>query len=245
MSKATHDRNRTQEIILTHAMAEFAAKGYDGARVDSIATRCSLSKNMLYHYFGSKEGLFIAVLERTYAILRARQADVSIRSLDPVDAMRGLVAHTFQAFVEYPEVIAILNSENLHRGRHIKQSERISELYNPLIDIIREVLERGAQQGVFRPGIDPIILYISLASLAYHYISNQYTLQAALGIDLMSDDRRQAWLAHISNMLIAFCKDACTISVAATPAAERGPAAQRRSRAKRQLSKLTDQSGPC
>jgi TetR/AcrR family transcriptional regulator len=206
MAKAAHDRNRTRETILTQATAEFASKGYDGARVDSIAERCGLSKNMLYHYFGSKDGLFVAVLERTYEILRARQADLSLRALGPIEAMQKLVEHTFWAFVENPAVIAILNSENLHQGRHIAQSDKIQELYNPLVAMIREVLDRGVKQGVFRAGIDPIILYISLASLGYHYISNQYTLQAALGIDLTSREKQIAWLEHIKDMILAFCR---------------------------------------
>jgi TetR/AcrR family transcriptional regulator len=207
MAKPAHDRNRTRENILTQATVEFASKGYDGARVDSIAERCGLSKNMLYHYFGSKDGLFVAVLERTYEILRARQGDLSLRALGPEEAMERLVEHTFWAFVENPDVIAILNSENLHQGRHIARSTRIQELYNPLVAMIRDVLARGAKEGAFRPGVDPIKLYISLASLAYHYISNQYTLQAALGIELTSREKQTEWLDHIKHMILAFCRN--------------------------------------
>ena len=199
------DPAKTRERILRHATAEFATKGYDGARVDSIARRCQLSKNMLYHYFNSKEGLFIAVLERTYERLRARQRDFAVRGSDPVDAMRELIAHTFSALLEHREVIALLNSENLHKGRHIQRSRRIRVLYEPLVDTIREVLRRGAAQGIFRRDIDPVTLYVSLSSLAYHYISNQYTLKAAFGIDFTTKDRRKAWLAHISDMILTYC----------------------------------------
>lgn len=196
----------SRETILAHATAEFAAKGYDGARVDSIAARCRLSKTMLYHYFKSKEGLFVAVLERMYERLRARQRDFAIRARDPVEALRELVAHTFNAFLEHPEVIALLNTENLHKGRHLRQSRRIKELYDPLVDTLREILHRGLEQGVFRPNIDPIALYISLSSLAYHYISNQYTLKAVFGVDFTSEERQRTWLAHITDMIVRYCQ---------------------------------------
>ncbi len=204
--RAPTDPARTRARILAHATAEFAAKGYDGARVDSIARRCRLSKNMLYHYFGSKEGLFIAVLERAYETLRTRQRDFAIRGSDPIDAMRRLVAHTFAALLEHQELIALLASENLHKGRHIQRSRRIRALYDPLVDTIREVLRRGAAAGLFRRDIDPIVLYLSLSSLAYHYISNQFTLKAAFGIDFTAKERRKAWLAHITDMILTYCR---------------------------------------
>src|SRR5712691_6215228 len=206
MRKAGPQSHGTRERILVHATAEFAAKGFEGARVDTIARRCRLAKNMLYHYFGSKEGLFIAVLERTYETLRTRQRDFAIRGSDPVNAMRRLVAHTFSALLEHREAIALLNNENLHKGRHARRSKRIRALYDPLVDTIREVLRRGAARGIFRADIDPVTLYLSLSSLAYHYISNQYTLKAAFGIDFSAEQRRKAWLAHITDMILTYCQ---------------------------------------
>lgn len=205
MRRKSRNPERTREKILREATAEFAARSYDGARVDSIAKRCRLSKNMLYHYFGSKEGLFVAVLEHMYEMFRKRQRDFAVRAADPVKAMRQLVAHTFSALLDNPEVIALLNSENLHHGRHIKRSRRIRELYDPLVDTIREVLRRGAESGVFRPNIDPVTLYLSLSSLAYHYLSNQYTLRVALDTDFTSPEERRAWLNHITDMILTYC----------------------------------------
>jgi TetR/AcrR family transcriptional regulator len=205
MRRKSRNPERTRQKILREATAEFAARSYDGARVDSIARRCRLSKNMLYHYFGSKEGLFIAVLERMYETLRKRQRDFAARAGDPVKAMRQLVAHTFSALLDHPEVIALLNSENFHHGRHIKRSRRVRDLYDPLVDTIREVLRRGVAEGVFRPNIDPVTLYISFSSMAYHYISNQYTLHAIFDMDFTSTERRRAWVNHISDMVLAYC----------------------------------------
>jgi TetR/AcrR family transcriptional regulator len=211
----TRDPVRTRERILRNATTEFAAKGYDAGRVDAIARRSKVSKNMLYHYFSSKEGLFVAVLERMYERFRANQQDLSIRIGDPEMAMRHLVAHTFNALLDHPEVIALLNAENLQKGRHIQRSERIRDLYAPLVQTIADVLQRGEQAGTFRSDIDPVTLYLSLSSLAYHYISNQHTLKAAFGIDFTAPERQQAWLAHITEMVVGFCR--------AEPAARRRP----------------------
>ncbi len=206
MKRTGADSKNTRKRILRHSMAEFAAKGYDGARVDSIAHRCQLSKNMLYHYFNSKEGLFIAVLENAYETFRTRQRDFAIRDTDPVDAMCQLIAHTFYALLENQDFIALLNTANLHKGRHIRRSRLIRSLYDPLVETVREILRRGAAKGVFRPSIDPLNLYLSLSSLAYNYISNQYTLKVAFGIDLMTKNRREIWLAHITDLILTYCR---------------------------------------
>jgi TetR/AcrR family transcriptional regulator len=206
MKKSNANSDRTRRLILKHAMTEFATKGYDGARVDSIARRFGLSKNMLYHYFGSKEGLFIAVLEDAYEAFRARQQDIEIDSTDPIKAMRRLIVHTFFALVENENFIALLNSENFHKGRHIRRSRLIRSLYNPLIDKIREILRDGAAQGVFKNNIDPIHLYVSFSALAYHYLSNRHTLNAALGIDFTTPRRRAAWLAYITELIMNHCQ---------------------------------------
>lgn len=205
MASRSRDPARTREKILQQAKREFAAKGFDGARVDAIALRSKLSKNMLYYCFGSKEGLFIAVLERMYENLRTLQQDLSIRTSDPVVALEQLIQHTFTAFLKNPEAIHLMNEENRHMGRHIRQSKRMRELYNPLVETIRIILERGHETGVFRANLDPAAVYLTLASLCYHYISNQYTLGIALGVDLGADKSRVRWLAHITEMLIIFC----------------------------------------
>jgi TetR/AcrR family transcriptional regulator len=204
MQRSTVSRN-TRERILRHSMAEFATKGYDGARVDSIAHRCRLSKNLLYHYFKSKEGLFIAVLENAYETFRSRQSDFAIRDSNPIDAMRQLIAYTFDALLKNQDFIALLNTANLHKGRHLRRSAVIRSLYDPLVDTVREILRRGAAAGVFRPNIDPVNLYLSLSSLSYNYISNQYTLKVAFGIDLMAKKRRAIWLAHVTDLILTYC----------------------------------------
>lgn len=166
----------TQEKISAAAQAEFARKGYDGARIDAIITRAKVSKNLVYHYFGSKERLYVLVLERTYEKLRRRQDDIPLHGLDPIAAMRALCEATFQVFTDEPDIIVMLNTENLHRGRHISKSPTIRALYDRLASSLSDVLKDGAAKGVFRSGLDPVDLYISMSGLGYFYLSNSYTL---------------------------------------------------------------------
>ena len=226
LKKAVRDPQKTRQKVLKHALAEFSAKGFDGARVDSIARRCKLSKNMLYHYFGSKDGLFASVLEQMYAGIRERQNELSLLTLEPISAMRELIAYTFAAFLEHPEIVTLLNTENLMKGRHVGASKIILSSYEPLIDTIRNVAERGGATGVFRQDIDPVQLYISLAALSYHYISNRYTLGAIFGRDLLSPDQTQVRLQHIVDLVMAYCTTGAAVTqpdVAAEPPARSLP----------------------
>ena len=205
MAPRSSDPVRVREKILKQATEEFARIGFEGARVDRIAERCRLSKNMLYYYFKSKEGLFVAALERMYQELRDRQKDLSVRASDPVVAMEQLVHHTFFAFKDNPSAIRLMNEENKHRGKYIRKSGRMRDLYNPLVETIRFILDRGVKDGIFRPRLDPAIVYLTLSSLCYHYLSNQYTLEIALDRDLGSDEAQKLWLDHVSNLVLLYC----------------------------------------
>lgn len=186
-------------------MEEFGRMGFEGARVDKIAERCDLSKNMLYYYFKSKEGLFVASLEQMYEAFRNQQRDLSVRASDPIYAMAQLIEHTFQALENNPNLIRLLNEENKLRGKYIKKSKRVRDLYNPLVETLSFILERGRKEGLFRAGLDPKLVYLTLSSLCYHYLSNQYTLEIALGTDLSSVSSRKQWLQHITTLVLQFC----------------------------------------
>lgn len=205
MARRSGDPARTREKILIKATLEFAQTGFAGARVDRIAARCRLSKNMLYYYFQSKENLFVAVLEQMYENLRARQKDIAVRGSDPLRAMQQLIRHTFEALEKNPDAIRLMNEENKQRGKYIRKSRRMRDLYNPLVDTIRFILERGRAEGVFKSNLDPVFVYMTLSSLCYHYLSNQYTLQIALDRDLCSQRARNAWLEHVTNVVLLSC----------------------------------------
>ncbi|MEP9352318.1 TetR/AcrR family transcriptional regulator [Xanthobacter sp. KR7-65] len=220
----------TQEKILAAAMAEFARKGYDGARVDAIIARAKISKNLLYHHFRSKEELYVKVLERTYETMRRRQEEVPLAGLDPVVAMRRLCESTFQTFIEEPEVIVMMNTENLHRGKHVAKSPIIRQLYSRLAVTIQAILEQGEARGLFRSGVDPVELYISISALGYFYLSNRYTLSMIFDRDLKSPENLARRKAHIIEMTMAYLTAgaADAAPLAAVPSAEAAPKAQAR-----------------
>jgi len=200
----TRDADRTQQAILRAAMTEFADKGLGGARIDAIAERAGVNKRLIYYYFDAKDGLFLAVLEQTYADIRTAEQALRLEAADPVDAVRRLVAFTWNHYVAHPEFLHLLNSENLHRARHLKQSKRIREMNSPLIQTLADVLERGRSAGLFRGGIDPVQLYISIAGLSYFYLSNNPTLSTIFGRDLMSGKALAERLSHITEVVMGY-----------------------------------------
>jgi TetR/AcrR family transcriptional regulator len=194
----------TRQLLLDVATRQFAENGYDGARVDRIVEECDVSKNLLYHYFDSKEALFVAVMEQAYTMMRARQSEWSFADLEPEEAIARLVTYTFDHFLEQPSVISLLNTENLHKARHIAQSKGIPELYNPLLETISGLLERGQSRGKFRSGVDPVDLYITISSLSYFYFSNRYTLSHVFQQDLMAPDRIAQRRQHAVNVVLGY-----------------------------------------
>jgi len=197
---------QTRQHILEAALGEFAAQGYGGARVDAIAEKAGANKRMLYHYFGSKDDLYLAVLERTYEHIRSHESDMDLEAMDPKEAMAELVRFTFQYFVSHPEFIRILNDENLYEAQHLKRSERITAMHSPLIEAVRSTLERGAEQGVFRNGVDPVQLYITIAGLGYFYLSNSATLGAIFNENLRTRSALAQRLEHVVDVVLGYLR---------------------------------------
>jgi AcrR family transcriptional regulator len=200
----SRDPGRTRAAILAAATKEFTAKGLNGARVDDIARRAGANKRMIYHYFGGKEGLYLAVLESTYAAIRTAEIGLNLADRDPVEGMRELVAFTWNYFIEHPEFLGLLATENLHRARYLKQSQRIRDLHSPLIGMLSELLARGAKARRFRPDVDPVQLYITIAALGFFYMSNRHTLSTIFGRNLAAADQLQARGAHIADVVLAY-----------------------------------------
>jgi AcrR family transcriptional regulator len=198
------DADRSQGVILAAARDEFAEHGLGGARVDRIAERAGINKKLIYYYFGSKDKLFLAVLEATYTDIREAEKVLKLEALAPVDAVRSLVAFTWQYFLDHPEFLNLLNSENLHGARHLKQSKRIKEMHSPLVYMLGDVLERGRKEGIFRGGVDPVQLYISIAALAYFYLSNNPTLSTIFDRKLSTPKALAERLSHITEVVIGY-----------------------------------------
>jgi TetR/AcrR family transcriptional regulator len=195
---------RTREMILDGAMQEFSERGFDGARIAQIALRAGVNKNLLYHHYGNKDGLFTALLEHMYARIRERQADLELRGREPVDAIRRLVVFTGRVSVQYPEFLRLIQSENLNGARHVAGSETISQMYQPLLDTLDDVLRRGREAGTFRADIDPVDLYISISALTAHYINNRHTFEVIFGQQLMTPQRVKQRLEHAADMVVAY-----------------------------------------
>ena len=200
------DPARNQGRILVAAEGEFARYGLGGARVDRIAARAGANKRMLYYYFGNKDDLFLAVLEESYRRIRNAERALRLADLDPRAAMRRLVEFTWNYYLEHPEFLTLLNSENLHRGRHVRRSREIIAMHSPFVAMIRQVLERGAAKGEFRRGVDPVQLYISIAGLGYFYLGNRYTLSVIFQRDLLSARSKKVRLRHMTGLVLGYLR---------------------------------------
>ena len=200
---ATRDPARAQRDILAAARAEFASYGLAGARVDRIAAQAGLNKRMLYYYFRHKEGLFTAVLEQVYDELSALAANLEVETGEPAALLARFVELVFDHYDRHPDSITLLNSENLHRGRHLSQSPRLTEFGPGFRKSLARLIERGVAEGSFRPGISEVHLYLSIVGQIYFAQSNAVTLSMFFGEDLSLPEARQAWRAHVRQMILA------------------------------------------
>lgn len=198
------DADRSQSTILAAARDEFAEFGLGGARVDRIAERAGLNKRLIYYYFEDKEKLFQAVLEQAYRDIREQEMQLHLLDMEPIAAVRRLVEFTWDYYLAHPEFMTLLNSANLHKARHLAESRRARELNSPLVETLAGVLERGRREGSFRGGVDPVQLYVSIAGLAYFYLSNSHTLSAIFGRDLMSPKARNERLSHMTDVILGY-----------------------------------------
>lgn len=202
-SGALRDSQRARRDILVAARAEFAAFGLAGARVDRIAAEAGLNKRMLYYYFQSKDGLFTAVLEQVYAELCALAENLDMEAGSPLDRLAEFVDQVADHYARHPDSIALLNSENLHGGRHLSGSPRLKDLSPDFRKRLARLIARGEADGSFRHGLDPVCLYLSIAGQIYFAQSNEVTLSLFFGRDLSRPKARQAWRRHVRQMILA------------------------------------------
>ena len=198
----TRDPERTKANILAAATKEFSARGLAGGRIDSIAARAGANKRMIYHYFGNKHGLWLAVLEAAYERVRTAELGLHLDELLPEEAMRTLVRFTFDSFVGDRVFINLLNSENLYQAKHLKESTRIKSMHSPLIGMIQTILDRGAKAHLFRPGLDAAQLWITIASVSFFYFSNIHTLSVILDKDLKSEEGIDIRRRHVVDIVM-------------------------------------------
>ncbi len=197
------DAEATRRDIISNSIEEFAAKGFSGARIDEIAERIHTSKRMIYYYFGSKEGLYIAVLEHIYETQRALEQNDDYDHLDPVAAMETLIGAAFDHHVERPQFIRIVMDENLHHARHVKQSRKIRAANASVIEIIQKLLDRGGQAGVFKRGLDPVDLHLTISALSFHFVANRYTFGSIFDVDMVTPKAVARRRVVVVNLIMA------------------------------------------
>ena len=187
----------TRDSILKAAIKVFSKHGFDGGRVEQISKAAKSYDRMIYYYFGSKEGLYIAALEEIYRRFNEAESELNLDESKPREALRAVIRFMWTYYLKHPEFITLLNTENLHRGKHIGKSERAKEYSSPAVGVIERVLRTGAAQGLFRADLLARDLYLTIAGLCYFYLSNRFTLSAFLGEDLESPAALQQWQAHV------------------------------------------------
>lgn len=214
--------------ILEAAVEEFAEHGFAGARIERVSAAAGTVDRMLYYYYGNKERLYQAVLAKIYQEMIGAQREF-VTPDDPVDGMRQLVLHSWDHYHTHPRLVRLLMNENLLRGKHIRESPQVEHTTLPLVQTVATLLESGQAQGVFRRDVSSEHVLMTIMSLGFFYVSNQYTCSAWIGADLMSRPRRAAWREHICDVVLGMLapRDAAIRSPAA-PKARRKPAAAKK-----------------
>ncbi|MEU1482652.1 TetR family transcriptional regulator [Streptomyces sp. NPDC005752] len=200
----TRDAARTKDEILTVATREFARIGYAGARVDEIAASTRTTKRMIYYYFGGKEQLFTAVLERAYSRIREAEQLLDVEHLDPVAAVRRLAELTFDHHEDHPDFIRLVSIENIHEAEHIAASAELSRIGSPAIEVLRRILDTGRASGLFTADVDAVDLHAMISSFCFFRIANRHTFGALFGRDLVEAGRREHYRAMLGDMIIAY-----------------------------------------
>jgi AcrR family transcriptional regulator len=200
------DAERTKAEILEVAQQEFARHGYAGARVDEIAARMRTTKRMIYYYFGSKERLYIAVLEKAYAEVRAVERGVDVHHLAPVEAIRTLAELTFDHHDAHRDFIKLVAIENIHQAEHIRKSQVLAGLGTPVLDLIEAILDAGTASGDFVTEADAIDVHMLISSFCFFRVANRHTFEALFGRDMTAPRHRDRLRRMVGEMIVAYLR---------------------------------------
>ena len=204
VAERQRDPERTRSEIIEIATREFAKHGYAGARVDDMAERMRTTKRMIYYYFGSKEQLFIAVLEHAYTAIRRAEQEVDVDGLDPASALRRLAELTFDHQDSHRDFIRLVSIENIHRAEHVAKSAAIAELGSPAIDLLARILERGRAEGTFRSDVDAVDVHMMISAFCVFRIANRHTFGTLFDRDLADPARREHYRTMLGDMIVDY-----------------------------------------
>jgi TetR/AcrR family transcriptional regulator len=203
--RKTRDAALAQNTILGVARAHFVSRGFAGARVDEIAAESGYSKAMIYHYYGNKENLYVAVLEEVYKHFVAPHRVVNVEDVGPVRALEAFIREGAASVRKDPAILNLLAIENLNKAAYLRGSTVPRAIYPPLLTQLKEIIDVGVKEGVFRPGIDPVHLYVALSSVIFHAVSNRFTLSVALGTDTASTAFLDRHVDISVAMIVGYC----------------------------------------
>jgi AcrR family transcriptional regulator len=198
------DAERTRAEILDVATHEFAQRGYSGARVDEIADHTSTTKRMIYYYFGGKEQLYLAVLERAYAQIRDAEQALDVEHLDPISAIRPLAELTFDHHETHPDFVKLVSIENIHQSEHIVKSSVLASSNTRAVELIARIVAAGVAAGVFKPKIDAIDVHMLISMFCVFRVANRYTFRALFGRDLADRRRRKHYRAMLGDVVVDY-----------------------------------------
>jgi len=204
VAERRRDAVRTRADLLAVATTEFADHGFSGARVDEIAARTRTTKRMIYYYFGSKRGLYLAVLENAYAGIRVLEAQLEVEHLDPARAMRALAELTFDHHESHPDFVRLVAIENIHRAEHLRTSEALAGLAAPAVDVLGGILERGHAAGLFRADVDALDVHMVISAFCIFRTANRHTFQAVFDRDLLDPDRRAHYRRMVGDLVLEY-----------------------------------------
>ena len=190
--------------IVAAAIDEFAARGFKGASMDAIAARTNTTRALINYYFGSKEKLYIAVLERVYGEIREAEAGLDLDHLPPADALRRIVEFTYGYYLTHEGFVRLVVAENQARGRHLKKSKAMRTLNRPIIDRLARVIERGQAEGLFRPGVDPVEIHKAIAALGMFNVTNRHTFGAIFQREMGAKGDVARRRDMIADMILAY-----------------------------------------
>ncbi|MFD0689803.1 TetR/AcrR family transcriptional regulator [Actinomadura fibrosa] len=198
------DADRTRAEILEVAQREFARHGYSGARVDDMAALMRTTKRMIYYYFGGKEKLYLAVLEKAYGEVRNLESTIDVQHLAPVDAIRTLAELTFDHHEAHEDFIKLVGIENIHRAEHLRKSEALVNLGAPVVELISQILAAGRASGDFTVDADAIDVHMMISSFCFFRIANRHTFGALFGRDITAPEHRDRYRAMVGEMTVAY-----------------------------------------
>jgi AcrR family transcriptional regulator len=202
--KRKNDPERTRADILAVATEEFAEQGFSGARVDMIAERTRTTKRMIYYYFGSKDGLYLAVLEEAYRRMRAIESDLHLDDLPPAQALQKLVEFTYDHHRDNEDFIRLVMNENIQRGDYLRQSQSIQALNTNAIASVKAVYDRGVAQGVFRAGLDPVDIHSAISAFTFFNVSNRHTFGLIFQDRASQEKANTLKRVHVVELILRF-----------------------------------------